>query len=190
MRFYNGLTAAEIGSPYGLKKLGVEHVKPILTRGWLFNIAALRGRRMNLGEEIKVADIEAAMKRQNIAAADIKPGDALFFHTGWGGLWGKDNAEFGKGEPGIGIEAGQWCISRQACVVGADTWGVEVVPNPNSQLAFPVHQDLIVKNGIFIHENLDFTELANDTVSSFLYVMLPLRIKGGTGSPGRPIAIV
>ncbi|HRK18318.1 MAG TPA: cyclase family protein [Hyphomicrobiaceae bacterium] len=190
MRFYNGFTVTDIASPTGLKKLGMEHVKPIITRGWLFNIAATKGRRMNLGEEIKVADIEAAMKRQNINASDIKPGDALFFHTGWGALWGKDNVEFGKGEPGIGLEAGAWCIKQQPCVVGADTWGVEVVPNPDSKLAFPVHQELLVKNGIFIHENLDFTDLANDTVNSFAYLMMPLRIKGATGSPGRPIALV
>lgn len=190
MRFYNGFTAAEIGNAYGLKKLGIEHVKPIFTRGWLFNIEAVKGRRMNLGEEIAVADIEAAAKRQNVNLADIKPGDALFFHTGWGALWGKDNVEFGKGEPGIGMAAGEWCIKQQPCVVGADTWGVEVVPNPNAKLAFPVHQELIVKNGIFIHENLDFTEVAAANISSFVYIMLPIRIKGATGSPGRPIAIV
>jgi hypothetical protein len=190
MRFYNGVTAVEMADPYGLKKLGMEHVKPILTRGWLFNIAALRGRRMNLGEEVKLADIREAMQRQKIAEADIKPGDAVFFHTGWGALWGKDNEMFGKGAPGIGMEGARWCVERQVCVVGADTWPVEVVPNPDSKQAFPVHQELIAKNGIFIHENLDFTELANDTVSSFAYMMMPLRIKGATGSPGRPIAIV
>jgi hypothetical protein len=190
MRFYNGFTVPDIASSTGLKKLGIEHVKPIITRGWLFNIAATKGRMLGLGEEITVADIQTAMTRQKINQADIKPGDALFFHTGWGALWNKDNAQFGKGEPGLGMAAGQWCIERQACVVGADTWGVEVVPNPDANRAFPVHQELIVKNGIFIHENLDFTDLANDTINSFAYLMMPLRIKGATGSPGRPLAII
>ncbi len=190
MRFYNGLTAAEISNAYGLKKLGMEHVKPILTRGTLLDIAAVKGRNMNLGEEVTVADIEAAMQRQTLAADALKPGDAVFFHTGWGSLWNKDNAEYGKGEPGIGLAAGAWCIQKQVCVVGGDSWGVEVVPNPNSNLAFPVHQELLTKNGIFIHENLDLSALAADRVSQFVYVMLPLRIKGATGSPGRPIAIV
>lgn len=190
MRFYNGFTVTDIHSSYGLKKLGIEHVKPIITRGWLFDIVGVRGRNLNLGEEITVADLDAAIAKQKIAAADIKPGDAVFFHTGWGALWGKDNVQFGKGEPGIGMAVGKWCVEKQVCVVGADTWGVEVVPNPDTNLAFPVHQELIVKNGIFIHENLDFVELAGAGVSSFVYMMMPLRIKGGTGSPGRPIAIV
>lgn len=189
MRFYNGATAAEIGGANGLKKLGIENVKPILTRGLLLDMVALRGRNMNLGEEITAADIDAAMKAQNIAADWLKPGDAVFFNTGWGSLWNKDNAQFGKGEPGIGLAAGQWCITKQVCVVGADTWGVEVVPNPDANKAFPVHQELIAKNGIFIHENLDLSGLAAEKVYQFAYLMLPLRIKGGTGSPGRPIAL-
>ena len=190
MRFYNGLTAAEISDAYGLKKLGIEHVKPIFTRGTLLNIQAVKGRNMNLGEEITVADIEAALQRQNLPADAVKPGDAIFFNTGWGAHWNVNNAEYGKGEPGIGIPAAQWCIQKQICVAGADNWAVEVVPNPNSNLAFPVHQEFITKNGIYIHENLDLSALVAENVSQFVYVMLPLRIKGGTGSPGRPIAIV
>jgi kynurenine formamidase len=190
MRFYNGLTVSEIGGSTGLKKLGIEHVKPIITRGTLIDMVAVKGRNMNLGEEITVADIETAMRRQNLAADALRPGDAIFFHTGWGSLWIKDNDQFGKGEPGIGMAAGRWCVEKQVCVVGADTWGVEAVPNPDSNLAFPVHQELITKNGIFIHENLDLSALVADSAWQFAYLMLPLRIKGGTGSPGRPIAIV
>jgi kynurenine formamidase len=190
MRFYNGIPATEMADPYGLKKLGMEHVKPIFTRGWVFDMVGLKGRNMNLGEEITPADLQSAMTRQKIAEADIKPGDALFFHTGWGSLWIKDNDTFGKGCPGIGMDVGKWCIAKQACVVGADTWPVEVVPNPDSKVAFPVHQELLAKNGIFIHENLAFDALVADNVSSFVYLMTPLRIKGATGSPGRPLAIV
>jgi kynurenine formamidase len=46
------------------------------------------------------------------------------------------------------------------------------------------------KQGIFLHENLDLSALAADRVYEFAYVFSPLRIKGATGSPGRPIAIV
>jgi kynurenine formamidase len=46
-----------------------------------------------------------------------------------------------------------------------------------------------MKNGIHIHENLDFDSLASAGVYEFVYVMMPLRMKGATGSPGRPIAM-
>ena len=81
-------------------------------------------------------------------------------------------------------------MSKELSLVGSDTWATEVVPNPNPDLAFVVHNELITKNGILNHENLDFNELIKDKVSEFVYVFAPLRIKGATGSPGRPIAIV
>jgi len=190
MRFYNGFTEAEMSDAYGLKKLGIEHVRPIITPGHLFDLVGVRGRDLNLGEEITIADLEAAMRRQNMAPDAVKPGDCVFLYTGWGSLWNKDNATFVKGEPGLGIPAAKWFIEKQVVLIGADTWGVEVVPNPDSSLAFPVHQELLAKNGIHIHENLDTAALAADSVWTFCYIMLPLLIKGATGSPGRPIALV
>ena len=84
----------------------------------------------------------------------------------------------------------RWCIAKELALVGSDTWATEVVPNPNPDLIFAVYNELITKNGIHNHENLDFTELIRDKVSEFVYVFAPLRLKGATGSAGRPIAIV
>jgi kynurenine formamidase len=190
MRYYNGFTEAEMANAYGLQKLGIEHCKPFFTRGILVDVAGLKGRMLNMGEEITVADVQAALQKQNIAESSIQPGDGVFFHTGWSSLWMKDNAKFNEGEPGIGLAVARWCASKQLALVGADTWATEVVPNPDKDLAFVVHNELLTKNGIYNHENLDFTDLLKDKVSEFVYVFAPLRIKGGTGSPGRPIAIV
>jgi len=189
MRYYNGFTEAEMADAYGLKKLGIEKLKPFFTRGVLVDVAGLKGRMLNLGEEIKVADVQAALQREGIAEGSIRPGDAIFFNTGWGSHWMKDNAKFNEGEPGIGVEVAEWVVQKQAAMVGSDTWATEVVPNPNADLAFIVHNILITRNGILNHENLDFTELIKDRVYEFVYVFAPLRMKGATGSPGRPIAI-
>lgn len=190
MRFYNGFTAADVGGAYGLKKLGAENIRPIVTRGHLVDVMALRGRPLTLGEEITVADITGALQRQGGSEAAIKPGDCVFLNTGWGALWNKDNGQYSKGEPGIGVAAAQWLAQKKIVLVGADTWGVECVPNPDASLAFPVHQELITKNGIHIFENLDLAGLAEAKASQFLFILLPLRIKGATGSPARPIAIL
>lgn len=188
-RFYNGFSQKEMANSYGVNKLGVEHLNPFFTRGVLFDIQTIRGRRMNKGEEITVADLQAALKAQKMSEADVKPGDAVFFNTGWGSLWKKDNATFNSGAPGIGVGAAEWLIEKQISLVGADTWPVEVVPNPDKKLAFPVHQMLITRNGIFIHENLDFDSLVADRSYQFAYIFAPLKLKGGTGSPGNPIAV-
>ena len=140
-------------------------------------------------ETARVADIRNALQRQNMQEGDIREGDAIFFNTGWGSLWMKDNDRFNSGKPGIGLEVARWVVEKQAALVGADTWATEVVPNPDPNVAFVVHQELITKHGIFNHENLDFTELLAAGVYEFVYSFAPLRIKGATGSAGRPIAL-
>ncbi len=189
MRYYNGLSELEIGNAYGLKKLGIEKIKPIFTRGHLFDIEALKGRMLEAGEEIKVADLVAAMQKQGMKESDIKPGDAVFFNTGWGKLWMKNNDKFNAGEPGIGLEVARWCIAKQVCLTGGDQWATEVVPNPDKDLAFVVHGELITKHGILNHENMNFDELIAAKKYQFVYVFSPMPIKGGTGSAGGPIAI-
>jgi hypothetical protein len=151
MRFYNGHTAAEISDAYGLKKLGVEKLKPIFTRAHLVDMVALKGGMMDAGQEISAADIKAALAKQNIPEGDIKPGDAIMFHTGWGSLWMKNNDRFNSGEPGIGLDAAKWVVEKDLALTGADTWAVEVVPNPDKSVAFIVHAELQTKNGILNH---------------------------------------
>jgi len=189
MRYYNGFTGQEIGGSSGLIKLGVEKVKPFFTRGHLFDVEAVRGRMWEAGEEIKVADLRAAMQRQGMNEADIKEGDAVFFNSGWGKLWMKNNDKFNGGEPGIGLEVARWCIEKKVCLTGGDTWATEVVPNPDKDLAFIVHAELITKNGIFNHENLRFDDLIEDRKYQFVYIFSPAPIKGATGSNGGPMAV-
>ena len=165
-------------------------MKPIFTRGFLIDVAGLHGVTMLPGGyEISLNDVRQALAWQGISEKSFSPGDAFFFHTGWGNLWMVNNAQFNENAPGIGLEVAHWLIAHNAVVAGADTWPLEVVPNPDPNLAFPVHQELIAKNGIFIHENLDFGELLANEVYWFVYNFAPLRFRGGTGSPGRPTAM-
>lgn len=189
MRYYNGVTEQEMGGAYGMKKNGIEHVKPFFTRGHLFDLKALKGAMMDVGQEISVADLRACLQKQNMQEADIKEGDAVFFNTGFGELWIKNNDKFSSGEPGIGMEVAKWCVDKGICLTGADTWATEVVPNPDKNLAFPVHAELLTKNGIFNHENMDFTSVLADGKFQFVYIFSPAPIKGATGSNGGPIAV-
>ncbi len=188
-RFYNGFSMAEMAGAYGLQKLGVENVRPIFSRGILLDIKGLKGQTLAAGTEISVADIEAALEKQGLSGSDVTAGDAVVIRTGWSDHWIKDNATYNAGAPGIGVEAGLWLGEKDVVLVGSDTWPVEVVPNPDSNLAFPVHQELITKRGIYLHENLNLEQLAADGQWQFAYVFAPVPIKGATGSPGNPIAV-
>jgi kynurenine formamidase len=62
---------------------------------------------------------------------------------------------------------------------------LEKTPAPN----LPVHLVLIVQNGVHILEALYLEELAADGVYDFLFMASPLKIRGGTASPVRPVAV-
>jgi kynurenine formamidase len=185
--FYNGNRRSEFAQAEGLTKLGIENVGAIVTRGVLIDVAKFKGvDQLPMRYEITPADLKGALQREGV---QIRSGDMVLIHTGWGSLWMKDNAKFGDSEPGIGLAAGQMLVDAEVVVVGADTWGVEVMPNPDSSLSAPVHQLFLARNGIYLHENLITADLARDNVYEFVYMFAPLRLKGATGSPGNPIAI-
>lgn len=185
--FYNGNKLADFGDTYGLKKLGIENVGPIFTRGVLLDVARAKGvRSLETGYAITPADLESALK---LAKTDLRPGDAVLIRTGHGLMWMTDNETFAAGEPGIGLAAAKWLSERKISLVGSDNWAVEVVPSEDPDQPFPAHNWLLTRNGIYILENLDLEALATSGAAEFAFAFAPLRLKGATGSPGNPIAI-
>lgn len=188
IRYYNGFTQEEVGTAYGIEKIGIEHLKPFFTRGILLDVLALKGGdRLPIGYVITMDDVTQTLRRQGIR--EPGEGDVVLFRTGHGKLWKKDNAEYNKGCPGPGLTVGRWLVERKVCVVGADTWPVEAVPGEDKDLPFACHTLWITMNGIFINENLDLEELAADRTYEFAWSFNPLPLKGGTGSPGNSVAI-
>lgn len=187
--YYNGFRHADIASGHGFSKLGMENVPPIFTRGVLIDFAGYKGRMYDRGEEITLDDVRGALARQGLSEDDIRPGDALFYHTGWGSLWKTDNDRFNSGTPGLTPEAGDWVVSRKVVLVGVDNWAVEAIPNPDPQLFAPNHQKFLVENGIYIMENMDFSALIADEAWTFAFSIGPIPLKGATGSPARPFAL-
>ena len=187
--FYNGFTMAEVSGTHGLRQLGVEHIKPIFTRGILIDIASEKGvDALDHSYEVTVADVRAALTRQGMSEDDLLAGDAIFFRYGWSIHW-RDHDKYNTNPPGIGLEVAAWLVERQPSMIGSDHWSTEVIPNPDTTLAYPVHQEIINKAGIWNLENMVYDGLAQDEVYEFLFVFAPTPYKGATGSPGRPIAI-
>jgi kynurenine formamidase len=184
---YNCFRVDDVATRSGFTKLGVEKVGMIFTRGVLVDIAGLKGVKM-LGDsyEITASDLQQALTRQSMS---LQPGDAVLIHTGWGQLWERDNARYLRSNPGIGVAATQWLAKQGPILVGADNGPVEVSPNPDAELSLPVHQIMLVVNGIHLLENLKLDELAAKHVHEFAFAMQPLKIRGGTGSTVAPVAI-
>lgn len=184
---YNCFKVDEVSTRTGFTKLGIQNVGALVTRGVMIDIAGLKGVD-TLAEtyEITVQDLQQALARQKLT---LQPGDAVIIHTGWGKLWEKDNARYSRGNPGIGVAAGEWLARQNPMLVGADTPPVEVSPNPDTQVSLPIHQMMLVVNGIHLLENLKLDELAAKRAYEFAFIVEPLKIQGGTGSTVAPIAI-
>lgn len=184
--FYNGFRLSEFGTAYGLSRLGVENVGALFTRGVLVDVARYKGvNRLEPQYVITVDDIEAALQLQGV---EIREGDAVLFHTGWGSLWMVDNETYGGDEPGPGITAIRWLAGKNILMTGADNYAMEAVPGENPDRPIEGHQWLM-NRGIYNIENLDLSALAADQVYEFAFIYSPIKLVGATGAPGNPIAV-
>ena len=184
--FYNGFKLSEFGTAYGLTRLGVENVGTIFTRGVLVDVARYKGvERLEPRYVVTVEDIEGALALQGV---EIREGDAVLFHTGWGQLWMVDNAAYGVDEPGPGITAIKWLADKNIVLTGADNYAMEASPGENPSRPLEGHQWLL-NRGIYNLENLDLSALARDRVYEFAFIFSPMKLVGATGAPGNPIAV-
>ena len=139
---YNCFKVNDVSTRTGFTKLGIQNVGAIVTRGVLIDVAALKGvDTLPDTYEITVQDLQQALSKQGVA---LGRGDAVLVHTGWGKLWGKENARYQATNPGIGVAASEWLAKQGPILVGADTGPVEVSPNPDKQLSLPTHQIMLV----------------------------------------------
>jgi kynurenine formamidase len=158
-----------------------------MTRGVMIDVAALKGVEILANDyEITPADLQEALKRQKMS---LQAGDAVLVYTGWGSHWGKNNERYMKNSPGIGVPAAEWLARQNPMLVGADNPSIEVSPNPDPKLNLPVHQIMLVVNGIHLLENLKLTDLAARRVYEFAFILQPLKMQGATGSTVAPVAI-
>jgi len=169
----------------GMKLHSVDTLSPIIRRGVLLDIAAQQNTaNLSADFEITPQHLESAARTQNI---EIDSGDVVFLRTGWGAFF-EDTARFESQMhgPGPGEAAARWLSRKGIFAAGSDTINFELVPSKT----MPVHVHLLVESGIHIIECLDLEALAADRIYEFAFVASPLKIRGATGSPIRPFALV
>ena len=190
-RYYNGMKWADIATIGGMKKLGADTVPPMVARGVLLDMAAYFGVDVvKEGTAFNQAEIDAVAKKQGV---EIRQGDVVIFHTGWLSLIEKDPKRYGSVEPGLGREGARYLVSKGVVAVGADTWGLEVIPFEKKGAGdggvFEVHQILLPMSGTYILENINTAELAKDKAWEFMFVLGQNKYQGSVQSMINPIAI-
>jgi kynurenine formamidase len=137
------------------------------------------------GYEVTQADLDGALLGHGVS---IAPGDAVLVRTGKIREYGTDNDAYQRAQPGVGRAAAIWLYEQGMAILGTDTTGTEPLPFADSTRT--THQAMLVERGVHLVENLNLDELAADKVSEGMFVCLPLRITGGTGSWVRPVVII
>ena len=53
-----------------------------------------------------------------------------------------------------------------------------------------IPQHCIAEAGVYLIENLVMDDLVRDAVTTFCFILLPVKFQGATGCPVRPVALV
>ena len=160
---------------------------PIVTRGVMLDMTKVFGVDvLPAGTAINRAEIDKAMAMQNVS---IEEGDVVLLHTGWLKMLSTDPEAFAAAEPGLGLEGARYLASKKIIAVGADSWGVEVIPFENENDPFHAHVIMLAQNGIYFLENMNTAELAADEAYEFMFVLGPARMTGAVQMIINPIAI-
>jgi kynurenine formamidase len=204
--YYNGLTQEEVKpTPDSeLLKLGMENVPPIVTSAILLDAVAHNGSKaLAPGELVTAADIEAMLEAQGLSERGILPGDVVYIYTGWSENWrdpAGDTPYYTMG-PGLSYDAARYLADKRIVLVALDNPFTDPVnegalrgeagpPEGTPEgLPFVIHHFNLVEAGIHQIQNAKLDELAADRVWTSCTMILPLRSRGASGSPVRPVAI-
>jgi kynurenine formamidase len=168
-------------SSSGFSVLGIETMPPLVGRGVLLDVAGQK--RLPPEHLISVEELKRAQ------SAEIRDGDVVLVRTGYGALWDRP-AEYLK-SAGVSAAGSRWLAEMKVGAVGADNMAFDTTDGFDEELGvtLPAHVLLLVRAGIPIIENLNLEELAAAAVHEFVFICLPLKMKGVTGSPVRPLAL-
>ncbi len=199
--WYNGFKEKDWGGNWGPRKCDASTIPPIIARGVLIDVAGAKGvESLPPHTAISPADLESALKKQGTTLA---PGDVVLIRTGTLRYWGETGADHAKIGPadsaGITLDSARWLVEQQgAMMIGSDTSGLEYNPVEADTKAFrekygsfmPVHNYLLIQQGVHIGEFHNLEELAREKAYEFCYMAMTNKIKGtAAGFTMRPIAL-
>jgi kynurenine formamidase len=205
--YFGGLTQSEVVGPAGLKRLGIDKAEPIITSVVMLDAAKYlnNGTALAPGYALTQADIERILSAQGLADRGLKGGDVVFIHTGYGAAWANSPSTYYTQGPGLSHDAAVFLASQKIVLVGLDNPFTDAAVNEpgvgpfppmpswehgnNPWLPFGVHHHNLTQAGVHQIQNLNLTEMARKKMYLGAVFILPLRLKGGAGSPVRPVVI-
>lgn len=185
-KIYNNFEAKDhLGSRHWTRG-GVEQIPPIVARGVLLDIAALKGVEcLPPSYAITVDDCQKALSMSGLTVGE---GDVAMIRTGRMAFW-PDGARVLGNPPGLSLEAARWITSQGIIAIGADQECVEVGPSEHEDNWLPGHCHFLAEAGVPMIELVNLEDLARDGVTEFCLIAAPIRLRGASGAPLRPLAM-
>ncbi|MGW5063410.1 cyclase family protein [Streptomyces sp. NPDC004096] len=185
-KIYNGFTAEEhLGSRHW-DRGGADQIPPIVARGVMLDIAGLKDVKcLPDSYSITVEDCQQALKQRNLS---LQTGDVALVRTGRMAYWPDGSKVLGS-PPGLSLDAARWLTDQEIIAVAADQECVEVGPSEHEDNWLPGHCHFLAEAGVPMIELVNLEELADADVHEFCLVAAPIRLRGATGAPLRPLAM-
>jgi len=145
-----------------------------------------RGARLDC-RGLKEGDYVARdfITKWEVEHGELRAGDIVLFNFGWAVYWGlrPHDKRYLENWPGVSMEAAEYLIDKAVAAIGVDT----LSPDPPAALAKNPMHPVVLEKQVLIIENLCNLDQLPDF---FLFLALPLKIRGGSGSPIRALAVV
>jgi len=190
-RWYCGANAREHLGDRGPNRGDASKLPAFVRRGVLLDVPAHRGvDALPAHSAVTSDELEAVAERQSV---DVRAGDVVLVRTGYLGAWPDREVMARHVTAGPDVSAARWLLDRGVVAAGSDTETFEVQPAPdpgdppNPQ---PVHTLLLIENALYLFESIYLEDLARERAYEFLFIALPLKVRGATGSMLDPVAIV
>lgn len=183
-KLHGGIDALENQSyAEGMTAHSVDTIKPMVRRGVLLDVAGFQD--VDALAEDFVIDAELLQQVAERQETEIREGDVALVRTGWATFWSDSRRYINDlKQPGVNLEAAQWLSSQGIHAGGSDNIAFEHLPSET----MPVHVHLLVEKGIHIIEALNLESLAENNRYEFAFIAAPMKVRGGTGAPVRPLA--
>jgi kynurenine formamidase len=194
-KMYNGFPAASITSKGALKGDTMAAAPAVVSRGVLLDMPEALGIDYVPSDRwITRADLEAAEQKFGVRP---EPGDVLLIRKGRQKRYCVEGADSERLEgkthmPGLHPDCLEYLRDRDISLLGSDA-AHDILPTPWARARVPIHTGALVYLGLHLLDNVALDDVAATAKScgryEFQFIMAPLLIKGGTGSPVNPVAI-
>jgi kynurenine formamidase len=188
---YNGFPDSSVTAHAGALRCGADKLDPIMSRGVLLDLPAVKGvDRLDKGYAITADDLDEAVEHARVV---LEPGDVVLVRTGHMKYFHEgETYTYNHDCPGLSTHTIEWVRDHDLGAVFDDTYVYEVWPPQDWAAMMVVHMIQLRDMGQIQGQNFDLESLAADCADdgryAFLFTAMPEPFTGALSAPVHPVA--